>query len=60
VNEMETGFKISVLTLQGSQLTFRVETYHIGEGGFVCFEDAKDGRTRRFHASRCEIQEVDE
>jgi hypothetical protein len=51
-------YKINVLTLQGDRLTFTVSEYEIADGGFVTFTDEKTGKHKRFHASRCEIEEV--
>jgi len=48
-------FKISVLTLQNSQLTFIVDKYTISDGDFVEFIDNKTSMLKKFHASRCEI-----
>ena len=51
-------FRISVLTLQGRSLTFTVSKYKISEGDFVEFIDEKTKDHKKFHASRCEINEV--
>ena len=51
-------FRISILTLQGISLTFTVSEYKITEGDFVEFVDEKTGQHKKFHASRCEIDEV--
>jgi len=51
-------YKIAVLTLQGRPLTFHVSEYTITKGGFVEFVDEKTGRNKKFHGSRCEIEEV--
>jgi hypothetical protein len=51
-------YKINILTLQNSTLTFTVSKYTISEGSFVEFVDEKTGKHKRFHASRCEIEEV--
>ena len=51
-------FRISILTLQGHALTFTVSEYKITEGDFVEFTDEKTGHHKKFHASRCEIDEV--
>lgn len=52
-------YKISVLTLQGQQLTFTVDKYTISDGDFVEFIDPKMSMPKKFHASRCEISEVE-
>ena len=52
-------YKISVLTLQNTQLTFFVDKYIIIEGDFVSFLDPKTSMPKKFHASRCEISEVE-
>ena len=51
-------FRISILTLQGKSLTFTVSKYNITDGDFVEFIDEKTGDHKKFHASRCEIDEV--
>jgi len=51
-------FKICVLTLSGARLTYTVKEYTVDDGGFIHFLDAKTMRNLRFHASRCEIEEV--
>ncbi len=53
-------FRISILTLQGKSLTFTVSKYEVTEGDFVEFIDEKTGKHKKFHASRCEIDEVEE
>lgn len=55
---MRTRYKITVLTLQGHQLTFHVDRYEITDGDFVEFTDEKTGKHKKFHGSRCEIEEV--
>ena len=55
---MEIMYKISVLTLQGIKLNFTVDYYEITEGGFVEFTDYVTKKRKKFHASRCEIEEV--
>ncbi len=55
-NEM-TKYKIVVLTLNGIRLTFTVSQYKITEGDFVEFYDEIKKEKKRFHASRCEINE---
>jgi hypothetical protein len=53
-------YKIQVLTLQGSNLTFTVNKYDIAPGDFVEFVDEKTGEKKSFHSSRCEIKEFDD
>jgi len=53
-------FRISILTLQGKSLTFTVSEYKIVEGDFVEFIDERTKQHKKFHASRCEIDEVEE
>lgn len=53
-------FKIFVLTLQGKSLIFTVSEYHVAEGDFIEFTDERTGKHKKFHASRCEIEEVGE
>ena len=53
-------FRISILTLQGKSLTFTVSKYDITDGDFVEFTDEKTGDHKKFHASRCEIDEVED
>ncbi len=55
---MRKRYKITVLTLQGHTLTYTVFEYTISEGNFVDFTDEKTKNHKRFHASRCEINEV--
>lgn len=52
-------YKIIVLTLSNKTLTFTVSKYEIIEGDFVEFVDEYTGTTQKFHASRCEIKEVE-
>ena len=52
-------FTIVVLTLQGNFLTFTVSKYEIIDGDFVEFVDERTGKRKRFHSSRCEINEVE-
>ena len=52
-------YKIIVLTLQNHPLTFTVSDYEIVDG-FVEFVDEYTGKKKRFHGSRCEIEEVPE
>lgn len=52
-------FKIMVLPLQGGNpLTFSVDDYTISDGDFVEFTDKVTGKHKKFHASRCEIEEI--
>lgn len=51
-------YKIIILTLQGITLTFTVSEYKVIEGDFIEFTDEKTQQIKRFHTSRCEIQEV--
>lgn len=51
-------YKIKVLTLQEKTLHFTVGEYTITEGNFIQFIDERTGRNLKFHASRCEIEEV--
>lgn len=51
-------YKIKILTLQGITLYFTVSEYHIAKGDFIEFIDEKTGKHKKFHASRCEIDEV--
>ena len=53
-----TRFKITVLTLQGSILTFSIDEYKETEGGFIEFVDQMTGQPKKFHGSRCEISEA--
>ena len=53
-------FRISVRTLQDVVLTFFVSDYKITEGDFVEFIDEKNGIPKRFHASNCEIEQIQE
>lgn len=53
-------YRITTLTLQGVQLTFTVDKYEIEEGKFIKFTDRKTKQVKLFHASRCEITEVEE
>ena len=53
-------YKIQYLTLQGKSLTFTVSKYDITEGDFVEFVDERTGSHKKFHASRCEITEVED
>ena len=52
-------YRISVLTLKGHTLTFRVSKYTISDGNFINFVDERTGERKQFHASRCEIVEED-
>ncbi len=51
-------YKIIILTLQGAILTFTVKNYTISEGDFVKFTDEVTNKVKKFHSSRCEINEV--
>lgn len=50
-------FRISVISIHGKPLTYRVSKYKITEGDFVSFVDKLTGKTLSFHSSRCEIEE---
>jgi hypothetical protein len=52
-------YKIIVLNLSNRTLTFTVSKYEIVEGDFVEFIDEYTGVKQKFHASRCEIKEVE-
>jgi len=52
-------YKIKILTLQGVTLHFTVAEYKILEGNFIKFTDEKTNKIKIFHASRCEIDEVE-
>lgn len=51
-------YKIIILTLQNRTLTFHVSKYEITEGDFIEFDDEVTGVHKKFHTSRCEIEEV--
>lgn len=51
-------YKIQVKTIQGTILTFTVNSYTIEEGDFVSFTDNRTGEIKYFHSSNCEIKEV--
>lgn len=53
-----SSFRISVLALQGDKLTFTVPAYEIIEGDFIKFLDLRTNKIKIFHASRCEIEEI--
>ena len=53
-------FKIQVKTIQGTILTYTVDSYTIEEGDFVKFLDKRNQETKLFHSSNCEIKEVKE
>lgn len=53
-------YRITVLTLQGNFLTFKVNKYEIIQGDFIQFVDEKTGKTKKFHSSRIEIEEEKE
>ena len=52
-------YRISILTLQGKSLTFTVSEYKVAEGDFIEFIDEVTKKHKKFHASRCEIDEVE-
>lgn len=52
-------YRITILTLQNNTLTFTVSEYNLIDG-FIVFVDEYTGKTKRFHSSRCEIDEVRE
>ena len=55
------SYRIQTLTLKGDKLSFsNVDCYSIVEGDFIEFVDKKTGKTKRFHASRCEIDDEDQ
>jgi len=51
-------YKIKILTLQGVTLHYSVSEYKIIEGDFITFVDEKTDIKKTFHASRCEIEEI--
>lgn len=51
-------YKINVQTLKGNFLTFTVSKYEITDGDFVEFTDERTDKHKKFHASNCEIEEV--
>ena len=55
--ELSLRWKINVLTLDGNRLVYHVSDYSIVEGNFIKFTDEKTGDIKKFHASRCEIEE---
>lgn len=50
-------YKIVTRTLQGSIVTFHVDSYEVIDG-FVCFTDEKTQLERKFFQANCEITEV--
>ncbi len=44
--------------MQGVTLHYSVSKYEITEGDFIKFTDEKTNKIKIFHASRCEIDEV--
>ena len=52
-------YRLTILTLQGNELTFHVSNFDITEGDFVEFIDEKTGKHKKFHASRVEIEEME-
>jgi len=52
-------YKIVVRTIQGHILTFHVSKYTVSHGDFIEFVDEKTRKLKRFHASHCEIEEVE-
>jgi len=54
-------FRIQVKMIQGPIFTYNeVDGYSIEEGDFVTFIDSKTNKQKKFHASNCEIQDMDE
>ena len=54
------SFKIIVKTVQGTILTFNnVKSYEVEPGDIIKFVDSKTGQVKRFHSSKCEIQELE-
>lgn len=53
-------FRIQVKTIQGTILTYTVKTYTVEEGDFVKFYDEKYKEYKAFHASNCEIKEIND
>jgi hypothetical protein len=51
-------YKINVLTLRGEFLTFHISEYKIIDGDYVQFTDERSGKLKKFHSSRCEIEEA--
>ena len=59
--KIEGNFRIQVKMLQGIVFTYNsVKAYSIEEGDFVTFIDSKTNKQKKFHASNCEIQDMDE
>lgn len=51
-------YRINVLTVKNVTLTFTISEYRITKGEFIEFVDEKTNIPKKFHASRCEIEEV--
>lgn len=51
-------YKINVITVKGILLTFHISSYKISEGSFVEFIDERTGLKKKFHASNCEVEEI--
>jgi len=49
-------YRLNIITVSGAKLIFHVDSYHILEGNFIEFIDKKTNSTKRFHASRCDIE----
>lgn len=60
------AFKISVKTLKDHNLKFTVKSYEVEKGDMIKFVDegnrdkSKRNEVKRFHSSRCEIDEIKE
>lgn len=53
--------RITVKTLTGVILTFRVDRYEIINGNLIKIHDRDDpNKTKYYHVSNCEIEEVRE
>lgn len=52
------AFRIQVLTLQNTNLTFSCLTYETDTSGMIIFTDFVSNEKKYFHASRCEIKEI--
>ena len=52
------AYRIQVLTLQNSNLTFSVINYSVVDGDMISFTDIVSGEKKLFHASRVEIKEI--
>lgn len=53
-------FKIQVKTIQGTILTYTVKSYTVEDGDFIRFFDEKYKEYKSFHASNCEIKEIND